>query len=95
MAQQPQPEPPKDYSKAYTNDQFVALANRFINFANEEGKKTIPTNVQMSFIFAAARYTAFMARKVVKPTDDKAFIDEVSATFRRMLTEQMADKGFL
>lgn len=89
------PEPPKDYNKAFSNDQFVALANKFIGFANEEGKKTIPTNVQMSFVFAAARYTAFMARKVVKPTDDAKFIDEVSATFRRMLKEQMADKGFL
>ncbi|MCW5695290.1 MAG: DUF3144 domain-containing protein [Bauldia sp.] len=90
-----QPEPPKDYSKPYTNDQYVALANKFIGYANDEGKKTIPTNVQAAFLFAAARYTAFMARKVVRPPDDAAFIEDVTKNFRRMLTEQMADKGFL
>lgn len=70
---------------------FLKMADRFIDVANRENKTTLASEIHMAFLFAAARYNAFVAKNVVEVDDQEKFIEEMAGNYKEMLRNHLAD----
>lgn len=70
---------------------FLKLADRFIDLANRENSKVNATDLQMAFLYAATRYSAHVAKNVMKVTEHEPYIDEMNKQFLEMLRNHLAD----
>jgi hypothetical protein len=70
---------------------FVKMADRFIDVANRENRTTLATDVHMAFLFAAARYNAFVAKNVLDIPDHEKFVEEMAGNYMEMLRNHLAD----
>jgi hypothetical protein len=70
---------------------FVKLADQFISLANSRNKKVLATELQFVMLFAAARYTAHVAKNVLDIDDQEVFAAHMMAQFKDMLREHLAD----
>ena len=66
-------------------DAFLKLADRFIDVANRANQKVLATDIHMAFLYAAARYNAFVGNKVREVEDHEVYIEEM-ADFMASLT---------
>lgn len=73
------------------NDAFVRVADKFIDLANRENQKVLATDLHMAFLYASARYTAFVAKNVLTIEEHEPFIAEMADTYREMLRQHLAD----
>ena len=72
-------------------EKFVRLADRFIRIANTANSKIPATDIQMAFLYGAARYNAFVAKNVIEVADHEAFVAEMAAAYTEMLRNHLAD----
>ena len=72
-------------------DAFLKLADRFIDVANRANQKVLATDIHMAFLYAAARYNAFVGNKVREVEDHEVYIEELAATYKEMLRNHLAD----
>ncbi len=74
---------------------FLKTADRFIDLANRENQKARASDLHMAFLFAAARYNAFVARAVLDVENDEVFVKEMSDHYKEMLRQHLADPNLV
>lgn len=72
---------------------FLKLAGKFIDVANAQNQRVDATELHMAFLYAAARYNAYVANVVVDVDDHEAFVAEMTKAYQDMLRQHLADPG--
>ena len=70
---------------------FLKVADRFIDVANRENRKVQATELHMAFLFAAARYNAYVAKNVLAIETHEDFVNHMVEQYREMLRQHLAD----
>ncbi len=70
---------------------FLKIADKFIDVANRENKKVQATDLHMAFLFAAARYNAYVANAITKVDDHEEFVNHMVKQYTEMLRQHLAD----
>lgn len=70
---------------------FVAVAGRFIDLANRENRKVNATQLHMAFLYAAARYSAFVAKNILNVENHEEFVSDMTRHYQEMLRNHLAD----
>lgn len=70
---------------------FIKLADQFISLANTRNKKVLATELQFVMLYAAARYSAHVAKNVIQVEDQEQLAQHMMAQFADMLREHLAD----
>ena len=76
---------------AFGQDDFLALAGRFIDLANRQNRTIDARNVALAMRWAAARYEAHVARNVTRVPEDEPFVEETVKGYAEMLRQHLAD----
>lgn len=93
------PEPPANRAErrrrraegAFGQDEFVALADRFIDVANRQNTGVDARNVHMAMLWAAARYNAHVAKNVLQVAEHEPFVQDMLGRYAEMLRQHLAD----
>jgi Protein of unknown function (DUF3144) len=72
---------------------FLKLAGKFIDVANRENRAVDATELHMAFLYAAARYNAYVANVVIQVEDHEAFVADMTKAYQEMLRQHLADPG--
>ncbi len=70
---------------------FLKLADKFIDLANRENARVRATDLQMAFLYAAARYNAHVAKVVLDVENHEEFVKKMAAEYTDMLRQHLAD----
>ncbi len=70
---------------------FLKVADKFIDLANRENRTVLASELHMAFLFAAARYNAFVAKTVFDVDEHEAFVAHMVDQYREMLRQNLAD----
>ena len=70
---------------------FLKIADKFIDVANRENSKVKATDLHMAFLYAAARYNAYVAKAVVNVDEHEPFVTHMVEQYREMLRQHLAD----
>ncbi len=76
---------------AMDNQRFVEIADKFIDVANRENQTVNATDLQMAFLYAAARYNAHVAKNVLEVVEHETFVTEMLKSYQEMLRNHLAD----
>lgn len=71
---------------------FLKLADKFIDVANRENARVKATELHMAFLYAAARYNAFVAKSVTNVEEHEKFVTHMVAQYQEMLRQHLADE---
>lgn len=71
---------------------FLKLADKFIDLANRENRNVQATQLHMAFLYAAARYNAFVAKSVTDVEEHEKFVNHMVEQYREMLRQHLADE---
>ncbi|MEO1207615.1 MAG: DUF3144 domain-containing protein [Pseudomonadota bacterium] len=74
---------------------FLKIADKFIDVANRENQKTVATDLHMAFLYAAARYNAFVGRSVLDVENHEQYVKEMGGHYIEMLRQHLADPGLV
>ena len=72
---------------------FLRVADKFIDVANRENKRVKATDLHMAFLYAAARYNAFVAKTVLNVDQHEDFVSHMVEQYREMLRQHLADES--
>lgn len=72
---------------------FLKVADKFIDVANRENKRANATQLHMAFLFASARYSAFVANHIMEVDDHEKFVDRMAGEYINMLRQHLADSS--
>ena len=70
---------------------FLKLADKFIDVANRENKSVQATELHLAFLFAAARYNAYVANAVLQVDNHEEFVKHMVEQYTEMLRQHLAD----
>ncbi len=70
---------------------FLKVADKFIDVANRENKRVMASELHMAFLYAAARYNAFVANNVLEVEKHEEFVEHMVEQYREMLRQHLAD----
>lgn len=70
---------------------FIKVADKFIDVANRENRRVNATELHVAFLYAAARYSAHVAKAVLEVDNHEAFVAEMVAKYQDMLRQHLAD----
>ncbi len=70
---------------------FLTIADRFIDVANRQNKKVPATDLHMAFLYAAARYNAYVANAIIKVDNHEEFVKHMIEQYSEMLRQHLAD----
>lgn len=70
---------------------FLKMADKFIDVANRENTNTKATELHMAFLYAAARYNAYVGKTIMDIEDHEKFVGEMTAQYTDMLRQHLAD----
>ncbi len=70
---------------------FLKVADKFIDVANRENKRANATQLHMAFLFASARYSAYVANHIMEVDDHEKFVDRMAGEYVNMLRQHLAD----
>lgn len=73
--------------------EFLKVADKFIDLANRENKRVQANELHMAFLYAAARYNAYVAKTVIEIDEHEPFVAEMVKNYQEMLRQHLADKG--
>lgn len=71
---------------------FLSLADKFIDVANRENRKTKATDLHMVFLYAAARYNAYVAKVILDVDEHEKFVEHMLGQYKEMLRQHLADE---
>ncbi len=71
--------------------EFLKVANKFIEFANRENRAVKATDLHMAFLYAAARYNAYVGKAILNVENHEEFVDHMVGQYREMLRQHLAD----
>ncbi|MGH6816808.1 MAG: DUF3144 domain-containing protein [Hyphomicrobiaceae bacterium] len=74
---------------------FIKTADKFIDLANRENRRTNATALHMAFLYASARYTAFVAKTMLNVPHHEKFVAEMAEQYKEMLRRHLADDGLM
>jgi len=70
---------------------FLKAADRFIDLANRENAKINATDLHLAFLFAAARYNAYVANVVLAVPEHEPFVEAMTKQYQDFLRQHLAD----
>ena len=70
---------------------FLKTADKFIDVANRENARVQATDLHMAFLFAAARYNAYVANGILKIDNHEEFVKHMVEQYTDMLRQHLAD----
>jgi hypothetical protein len=70
---------------------FLKVADRFIDLANRTNQTVNATELHMAFLYAAARYNAYVAKRVLGVENHETFVAEMVTQYTEMLRQHLAD----
>lgn len=70
---------------------FLKVADKFIDLANRENKNIKATQLHMAFLWAAARYNAFVAKNILEVENHEEFVDTMTKEYTEMLRQHLGD----
>lgn len=73
------------------NTAFLKVADKFIDLANRENAKVKATELHMAFLYAASRYSAYVANAVLKVENHEDFVADMTKQYQEMLRQNLAD----
>jgi hypothetical protein len=71
---------------------FLKLADKFIDVANRENRNVKATQLHMALLWASARYSAFVAKNILKVETHEEFVDTMSKEYVEMLRQHLGDE---
>jgi len=71
---------------------FLRAADKFIDLANRENRTVRATDLHMAFLYAAARYNAYVAKVVMDVDEHEKFVEHMVAQYQEMLRQHLADE---
>ena len=71
---------------------FLKVADKFIDVANRENDRMKATDLHMAFLYAAARYNAFVAKVVMDVDEHEKFVEHMVEQYKEMLRQHLADE---
>ena len=71
---------------------FLDVANKFIELANRQNRTVKATDLHMAFLYAAARYNAYVANAVLHVEKHEEFVQHMVAQYTEMLRLHLADE---
>ncbi len=72
---------------------FLKVADKFIDLANRENARVKATDLHMAFLYAAARYNAYVAKVVLDVGNHEEFVQKMAAEYTDMLRQHLGDPG--
>jgi hypothetical protein len=70
---------------------FLKLADKFIDVANRQNKRTKATEVHLACLYTSARYSAYVANTILGVPNHEDFVREMTAKYQEMLRQHLAD----
>lgn len=70
---------------------FLKTADKFIDVANKENQSVKATDLHMAFLFAAARYNAYVANVILEVDEHEPFVKHMVKQYTEMLRQHLAD----
>lgn len=70
---------------------FLKIANKFIELANRENRAVKATDLHMAFLYAAARYNAYVAKAILDVENHEEFVTHMTNQYTEMLRQHLAD----
>jgi hypothetical protein len=70
---------------------FLKVADRFIDLANRQNARVKATELHLAFLFASARYSAYVANSVLDVPNHEDFVQQMAARYQEMLRQHLAD----
>ncbi len=74
-----------------TDEEFIAVADKFISLANRKNKTVKATDLHLIFLYAAARYNAHVAKNVLNVEEHETFVNDMMKAYQEMLRNHLAD----
>jgi hypothetical protein len=72
---------------------FLEVANKFIDLANRQNETVKATDLHMAFLYAAARYNAYVAKAVLDVEKHEEFVQHMLTQYAEMLRMHLADEN--
>ena len=70
---------------------FLKVADKFIDLANRENQRVKATELHMAFLYAAARYNAYVAKVVLDVDNHEKFVEKMVGEYTEMLRQHLGD----
>ena len=70
---------------------FLKAADKFIDVANRQNERVKATELHVAFLYASARYSAYVAKAVLDAPNHEDFVKEMTARYQDMLRQHLAD----
>ena len=70
---------------------FLKVADRFIDVANRQNAHIKATDLHRAFLFAATRYSAYVANAILQVPNHEDFVKDMTLQFQEMLRQNLAD----
>ena len=70
---------------------FAKVADSFIDVANRQNRKVNATQLHMAFMFASARYTAYVGKAVLEVEEHEEFVKRMVGEYQDFLRQHLAD----
>lgn len=83
--------PPTNDDDQLDTNAFLKIADKFIDVANRQNKKVAATDLHMAFLYAAARYNAYVANAIMKVDNHEEFVKHMVEQYTEMLRQNLAD----
>jgi hypothetical protein len=70
---------------------FLKLADKFIDVANRHNERIQATELHMAFVYASARYSAYVANTILEVANHEEFVKDMTVRYQEMLRQHLAD----
>ena len=70
---------------------FLKVADKFIDMANRENARVKATDLHMAFLYAAARYNAYVAKVILDIDNHEEFVKKMVGEYTEMLRQHLGD----
>ncbi len=74
---------------------FLKVADKFIDVANRENRRIKATELHMAFLYAASRYSAYVAKVILDVPNHETFVKDMTAHYQEMLRQNLGDPGLV
>jgi peroxiredoxin len=70
---------------------FLKVADKFIDAANRQNARIKATDLHMAFLYASARYSAYVANSILEVANHEDFVKDMTVRYQEMLRQHLAD----
>ncbi len=70
---------------------FLKVADKFIDVANRQNARIKATDLHMAFLYASARYSAYVANSILEVAKHEDFVKDMTVRYQEMLRQHLAD----